>query len=334
MEERKADHIEMAFRSQVSKEELDSRFRYEPVMAPHEVDVRKKTFLDKQIGLPIWVSSMTGGTEKAYGINQNLAKACAEFGMGMGLGSCRPLLESDQRLRDFDLRSIIGEKLPFYANLGIAQIEHLLTEGKQEEISQLVSLLNANGLIVHVNPMQEWLQPEGDRFKQSPINTIKDLLSALPDLPIIVKEVGQGMGPDSLKALMKLPLHAIDFAASGGTNFALLELLRSEQDQMKHYESLSRIGHSAKEMVGFVNNISRELAGNQKCDQFIISGGVKNFLDGYYYMGLMKQNCVYGQASALLQYAQESYQELREYLTSQSKGLAIARAYLRVNQDA
>jgi len=94
---RKKDHIGLAFQSQTSSQEKDSRFYYEPAVAQmNDPDVKiSSSFLGAQLEVPIWVSSMTGGTEKANKINHNLARACNEFGMGMGLGSCRQLLYSD-----------------------------------------------------------------------------------------------------------------------------------------------------------------------------------------------------------------------------------------------
>ena len=209
--------------------------------------------------------------------------------MGMGLGSCRPLLESQNRFKDFNLRPIIGENLPFYANLGVAQIEHLLTDGKQQAIIDLVNRLEADGLIVHVNPMQEWLQPEGDRFTQSPLDTIRQLLDKT-DLKLIVKEVGQGFGPKSMKELLKLPLTAIDFAAHGGTNFAQLEMLRSSDAQREANRDLANMGHDATEMVSFLNQGIQELD-EVLTQEVIVSGGIKGFLDGYYHIEKSTDQC-------------------------------------------
>ena len=297
---RKKDHIELAFRSQVTANELDSRFYYEPVLSAHpdENTLQDFQFLGKNMKAPVWVSSMTGGTALANTINHNLARACGDFGMGMGLGSCRQLLYSDEYLKDFDVRDAIGDQ-PLYANLGIAQLEQLLDQKEAYIISNLVKKLRADGLIVHVNPMQEWLQPEGDRFKYSPLQTIKRLLDTL-DIKIIVKEVGQGMGYESLKALFQLPLEAVDFAASGGTNFALLELLRSSEMMQETYGALAKIGHSAEDMVHLTNRVLSELGDKALCKQVIISGGVRTFLDGYYLINKLQTRSIYGQASAFL----------------------------------
>ena len=329
---RKRDHIEMAFRSQVLHGELDGRFHYEPLLAAHPQpgSLAPFSFLGKTLRAPIWVSSMTGGTDWAHTINHNLARACAEFGMGMGLGSCRSLLFSDDTLEDFAVRHIIGDDLPLYANLGIAQLEQLIDNQELWRVTALLYKLQADGLIIHVNPLQEWLQPEGDRFQRPPLHTITTVLEQLPELKIIVKEVGQGMGYESLRALFQLPLQAVDFAASGGTNFAKLELLRSSAGNQEIYQQLAQLGHTAEEMVHFTNQIKSELGDKMLCQQVIISGGIGSFLDGYYLTNKLHLPSVYGQASGFLKHARGEYDELREYVAAQVRGLEVARAFLRV----
>lgn len=328
---RKKDHIELAFQSQVDRSALDGRFFYEPMLAPHpgRGSWPAFSFLGKTLRLPLWVSSMTGGTEFAHTINHNLARACRDFGMGMGLGSCRSLLYGNETLADFDVRDLIGDDLPLYANLGVAQIEQLYERGEMFRIRELVDKLRADGLIVHVNPMQEWLQPEGDILKYSPLDSIRRVLD-LGGFPVIVKEVGQGFGPQSMRQLLELPLEAIDFAANGGTNFAKLELLRSSPVNQEIFRELAMVGHSAEEMVVFANQLAEEMGAKALCRQVIISGGIRHFLDGYYLVEKIQFPAVYGQASGFLQHARGDYDQLYHYVESQAKGLELARTYLKV----
>ncbi|RMF22365.1 MAG: type 2 isopentenyl-diphosphate Delta-isomerase [Bacteroidetes bacterium] len=328
---RKRDHIALAFESQIASGELDERFHYEPLLSAHpergswpEMD-----FLGKRLKAPLWVSSMTGGTEWARLINHNLARACGEFGMGMGLGSCRALLYDDEHIEDFAVRPLIGEERPLFANLGIAQVEELAQRRRLKDIEALLGKLQADGLIVHVNPLQEWLQPEGDALHHPPVETLERLLE-VADYPVIVKEVGQGMGPESLHRLLQLPLAALDFAANGGTNFSMVELLRSTQMKQEAYECLTHVGHDALSMLRWVNALVEELGERCLCRRLIISGGVKNFLDGYYLLQKSTLPAVYGQASAFLRHARGSYEELAAYVDSQIRGLELARAFLRV----
>lgn len=322
--QRKSDHITLALDSQMDAAKVDSRFYYEPILCGHPTEAKYEVnLLGHTFDLPIWVSSMTGGTERAATINKNLARACGEYKLGMGLGSCRSLLTSDERMSDFDVRHLMGDQ-PLYANLGIAQIEQLYATGNLDRVIELVKKLQANGLIIHINPLQEWMQPEGDIYHTSPLELIQRVLDVCPE--VIVKEVGQGMGPKSLLALMKLPLRAIDFGAVGGTNFALLELLRTEHKTSAH-EPLVYLGHTAEEMVDFVNAILAD-GGDLLCKDFIISGGVKNYLDGYYLINKLKTTSVYGQASAFLHPALESYEALQSHVEAQKSGLLLAKNML------
>jgi len=332
MEERKKDHIDLALDSQTLPDSLDRRFNYEPLLKAHPTgDAEPFDFLGKKQKVPLWVSSMTGGTKMAGIINRNLARACNEFGMGMGLGSCRIIMDDLTYFEDFNMRPVIGDEYPFYANLGIAQVEEFLAEGKAERIQELLEKLRADGLVIHVNPIQEWCQPEGDHISRVPIETIKELLE-LADYPLIVKEVGQGLGPESLMSLLKLPLEAIEFAAYGGTNFSLVELLRTESRTKEFYEPLTRVGHDAEEMINIINHY-HQTGVEIKCQQLIISGGIRSYLDGYYLINKSKLPAIYGQASGFLRHARGDYETLREYVSHQVKGLQMAGAYLTLKED-
>lgn len=329
--ERKRDHIELAFRSQMTTS--DPRFYYEPLFSAHpeKGSLKSFVFLNKTFRAPLWVSSMTGGTQKARIINQNLARVCRDFGFGMGLGSCRQLLYTDEYLADFAIRPILGNEVPLFANLGVAQLEVLIAQKELFLVKKLVEKLSADGLIIHVNPLQEALQPEGDRFKMPPLATIETLL-AYADFPIIVKEVGQGFGYQSLTHLFQLPLAAVDFAAAGGTNFSKLELLRGGGVTAEVFESITKIGHTAIEMVDMSNQILGELGDKVRCKQVIISGGIKNFLDGFYLCKKINVNAIYGQASSFLKYAQDDYKTLYEYVEAQVRGLELAEAFLTIKK--
>ncbi len=330
IEDRKDDHIKLSLKSQASILK-DDRFYYEPILSGNNTDkvLKPFIFLGKTLRTPIWVSSMTGGTKAAKNINLNLARACNEFGMGMGLGSCRSILKDSTNIEDFQIRKVIGKDLPLYANLGIAQIEELLFKKDLNLINILIKNLDADGLVIHINPLQEFLQPEGDIIHQPPIETIKEIINKI-DYPLIVKEVGQGMGPDSLKELLLLPISAIELASYGGTNFSNVEIQRNKSKFIKEYLPLSYVGHSASEMLIYINDLVDILGSRRKCKEIIISGGIKNFLDGYYFLKNSKLPAIYGQASTLLQYAQGNYEDLNSFLKAQILGLSMANQFLRV----
>lgn len=328
MEDRKGDHIRLALDSCLNINELDSRFDYEPLMGSQpEGEWAPFMFLGRRMNIPMWVSSMTGGFSEAKRINTNLAKACRLFGIGMGLGSCRILLENDKYLPDFDVRDIIGNDLPLYANIGIAQLEKILSANETSRLTDMVSMLRADGLIIHVNPVQEYLQEEGDILLHKPIDTIEGFLSKT-QLKIIIKEVGQGMGPLSLKHILQLPVEAIETASFGGTNFARLELKRRPASKEPALEPLAHVGHSAEAMVDIINCLI-DSGLEVKCKQLIISGGIRDFLDGYYLISKSKLPAIYGQARNFLSLAHESYDSLEAFIKNQVEGLKFAKAWLR-----
>jgi len=334
-ETRKADHLSLALKSQVSSLELNDKFYYEPLLAAHPVpgDFPKVTkIFGKTMKAPLWISSMTGGTSEARKINENLAKVARDYGLGIGLGSCRGLLEGHKFFSDFNLRPILGDDVPFFANIGIAQLEELLANKEIDKLHELVERLAADGLFIHVNTLQEWFQAEGDRFKQAPIDTIKEFLQHAR-YPIIVKEVGQGMGPKSLQALLELPIAGIEFAAFGGTNFSQLEVFRSQQNR---HSELTRVGQTAEEMITLISSNLSKLGEKALCREFIISGGIQSFLHGHYLMSKLEKvdqvvSCVYGQGKAFLEHAHDE-KELRKFVEQEIAGLVMAQRFLTLKQ--
>lgn len=326
---RKDSHVDLALQSQIR--ETDPRFYYEPMLTAHpkENDTWETSFGNKTMKFPIWISSMTGGTDKTNEINKRLATTAGKYGLGMGVGSARIAIEDPSKEKDFDLRKFMGDDVPFYLNFGIAQIEKWLTEGSIDKLTGLRERLNADGFIIHVNPLQEWMQPEGDRLKNSPLITIQRFLQKTSSAPLIIKEVGQGFGPESMRALLMLPLMAIEFAAAGGTNFSKIELDRDEA-KSKFMRSFVGVGQTAEEMITILNRLSEVLGTGKLCNNVIVSGGIRDFLDGYYFIQKSKVNAIYGQASGFLKYAMQSQEALDEYAYYQTQGLLLARTYLKI----
>ena len=134
------------------------------------------------------------------------------------------------------------------------------------------------------------------------------------------------MGPLSLKALLALPIAGIELAGFGGTNFSQIEIMRNTQSD-NTFSPITQIGHSAHEMILMLN----KMHGTRKID-IIISGGVKNFLDGYYLLEESLNNAVIGQAKNFLVYAL-NYESLKVFVQNEIEGLKLAHAYLQVKES-
>ena len=322
LSQRKKDHLDLAQKAQTDASNLDRRFDYEPLFFSHpQAELSPVKFLRKTFDYPFWISSMTGGAEFAYTINQNLAKLCGKYNLGMGLGSCRPLLESHDRLKDFAVRNLTNGLL--YANLGIAQVEELVENNQEQKIHEMVKMLEADGLIIHLNPLQEWFQPEGDKYAKAPLETLKKFLDRCP-YSVIVKEVGHGMGPKSLAALLKLPIKGIEFGAFGGTNFSLLESMRQGENFIR--EPFINVGHTALEMIEILNALPKS------DKEFIISGGIKNVLDAHELKEKLKAPAVIGMAQPFLNPARESFETLENYFLNLREAYLTAKGLLTVRE--
>jgi isopentenyl-diphosphate Delta-isomerase len=163
------------------------------------------------------VSAMTGGTEEAGRINAALARAACEHGLALVLGSGRALLEDPALLETY--RS--GDRPPLLlGNLGAAQV---VLPDARTRAERLVELLDADGLSIHLNPIQEAVQPEGEPVFAGIAQRIADVVGRLAPLPVVVKEVGFGMDGADVALLADAGVAAVDVAGAGGTNWALVE---------------------------------------------------------------------------------------------------------------
>jgi isopentenyl-diphosphate Delta-isomerase len=219
---RKADHLRLAARPDVlhrtgtGLEELRLRHRALPGRDLADVGLGRE-LLGRRLRAPLAVSAMTGGTAAAQVVNERLARAAAEHGVAMTLGSGRVLLDDPSLLSTFR-----GDARPplLLANLGSAQ---LADPGRAPA---LVELLGADGLSVHLNPIQEAVQPEGEPAFAGALERIAATVERLAPLPVVVKEVGFGMDGEDVRLLAEAGVAAVDVAGAGGTNWALVEGLR------------------------------------------------------------------------------------------------------------
>jgi isopentenyl-diphosphate delta-isomerase len=182
-----------------------------------QVDTSTELF-GRSLAAPVLISCMTGGTQEAREINQVLASVAQEQRFAMGLGSARVLLERPDLIDTFDVRSVAPDVLLF-ANLGAVQ----LNKGYgATECRKLVQILQADALVLHLNAIQEALQPEGDTCFAGLLEKIAQLCRHL-EVPVIVKEVGWGIAPDAVRGLFDAGVAAVDLAGAGGTSWSEVE---------------------------------------------------------------------------------------------------------------
>lgn len=330
--QRKEGHIALAHNSQTLSHTKDPRFFYEPLFYHQSTIDHSRNILGKKVSYPLWISSMTGGTEKAKLFNQNLAQVARQYKLGMGLGSIRPLLYSHERFSDFDLRNTLGPDLPLVGNIGIAQVEELISLSKLHLLDELCQKLELNGLFIHLNLLQEWFQPNGDVVKGNPLEILKVACDQLKT-PILIKEVGHGFGPKSLEVLLDLPIAGIEFGAYGGTNFSLIEEKRKKEQSLEH--PLIFVGHTTDEMMDFLMGLSvksESLQKKLKDSVIIVSGGMHGFLDGHYALEKMKMitPALYAHAKEFIVRA-HSPEALFSFVENELKGLDMASRVLTYN---
>jgi len=231
IENRKKDHIDICINKDVQFEKTLSGFeKYQfihqalPEIDFNEIDLSLNLF-GKALNAPIFVSSMTGGLENGKVINENLARACQNLGLAMGLGSQRIMLENPDSLESFDIRKYAKDILLF-GNIGAVQLNYNVG---LEDIKKIIEQVKADALFLHLNPLQEAIQTEGDKNFAGLLEKIFNLAENSP-YPIIIKECGCGISKELAKQLSKTKIAGIDVSGGGGTSWALIEGYRAKNE--------------------------------------------------------------------------------------------------------
>jgi isopentenyl-diphosphate delta-isomerase len=227
---RKTDHLRINVERDVAAKGIDSGFRSYgfvhnalPEIDYEDVDTSSVLF-GRRLAAPVLISCMTGGTGEAARINRRLAQIAARHGFAMGLGSARALLEHPETLPHFDLRDCAPDTLLF-VNIGAVQLNRGYGP---DDCRRLVDALQADALVLHLNPLQEAIQPEGDRCFRGLLKKIGELCR-VSAVPVVVKEVGWGLAPDVVRALVDVGVAGIDVAGAGGTSWSEVERYRMEE---------------------------------------------------------------------------------------------------------
>lgn len=228
--QRKNDHLDIVLNPNRAVKQTTTgfeRWRFEHCALPElnldAIDL-STSLCGRAMQAPILISSMTGGANRARDINRHLAEAAQMLGLAMGVGSQRVAIEGDMNWGlDSELRTIAPD-IPLLANLGAAQ---LLGPHGISYARQAVAMIDADALIVHLNPLQEALQNGGDRDWRGVLTAIEQAVMTLP-VPVIIKEVGAGLSVAVAERLAAVGVTMLDVAGAGGTSWAAVEGERAD----------------------------------------------------------------------------------------------------------
>ncbi|MCL5105917.1 MAG: type 2 isopentenyl-diphosphate Delta-isomerase [Candidatus Marsarchaeota archaeon] len=227
---RKLEHINISLNKDV---QFKATNQFENVLlfpkkskrtAQPEADI-STLFLGKKTGAPIFISAMTGGHEKTFQINKNLAEAADEFNIPMGLGSQRAMIEHSNLAYTYDVKKYYD--IILLGNIGIAQLANY----RPSQIERMLDDVRADALCVHTNPAQEIAQPEGNLGFKNAFANLKSLAEVI-DYKVIVKEVGNGISKEVAEKIGRTKVYGIDTGGAGGTNWIAIELFRNSSHDM------------------------------------------------------------------------------------------------------
>jgi isopentenyl-diphosphate delta-isomerase len=260
-------------------------------------------FLDYKFGAPIIIDSMTGGTPEALKINARLGALAETFGFGMGLGSQRAGLKSDSLAETYSIARKNAPSAFLIANIGGAQ----LAEGLDiKMIEKIISMIDANALVIHLNPLQELIQPEGEPKYRGVLEKISKITESI-SIPIIVKEVGAGISREVALILEKAKVNCINIAGLGGTSWAGIEKIRANKVKNDVKEHLGELFWdwgipTALSLIEVRNSVEIPL---------IASGGIRNGLEIAKCISLGANMCA--MAYPFLKVASESKESLFKF---------------------
>ena len=237
-----------------------------PELDIDEIDL-STTFLGKRLQAPILISSMTGGFDLARKVNRNLAAAAQRLGLAMGVGSQRVAVEEPSAAASFEVRDVAPDIL-LLGNLGAVQLNYGYTV---EQCRRAVSMIGADALILHLNVLQEAVQPEGNRNFKGLGEKIAAVCRDL-EVPVIAKEVGNGISVDAATRLQRAGVKALDVAGYGGTSWSAVEAQRAVKQGKRPDTAFAAWGIPTEEAIVSVRQALPDI-------QLIASGGVRSGVD-------------------------------------------------------
>ena len=239
---RKIEHLKLCAESPVESRNVSAGFedvtlihRALPELNMDKLDL-SVDLLGKRLKAPFLIASITGGHPDTISVNSALAAAAEELGVGIGVGSQRAAIDDPAQEESF---KVVREKAPnafVYGNVGAAQIREYGIDG----VEKLVEMIDADALAIHLNFLQEAIQPEGDRDATGCLDMIREICSVL-DTPVIIKETGAGISREDALLLQKAGVSAIDVGGVGGTSWAGVEVYRARESGDSASENLGEL---------------------------------------------------------------------------------------------
>ncbi len=300
---RKEDHIHIALTKQVA---MNRTTGFDDVELIHralpEVDFARisleTTFLSHPLSAPVLISSMTGGTDQGREINRHLAEAARERGLAMAVGSQRVMLEQPWTRSSFTVVREVAPEIVLFGNLGAVQLNYGMGI---HAVREAIGAIRADGLFLHLNPLQEAIQPEGNTDFLGLLDKIHAVAAQLP-VPVLIKEVGCGIDPDIAEALVRCNVQGIDVSGAGGTSWAQIEGMRAQDASRQRLATV---------FANWGINTARSLVlcrARLPKLPLIASGGIRNGLDAAKALALGAD--LIGIAHPLLEAATHSTEEV------------------------
>lgn len=270
---RKSSHVDLVLKEKIDYLKSTGFEKYEfvhnalPEIDFSEIDT-SVGFFSHKFSAPIIVSSMTGGYDRALRINSAIAELCKERNIGMGVGSQRQALQNGDYLETFKVVRRIAKDIFVMSNIGAAQVADGFA---LKQVRRIIDMVEADALAVHLNALQEFIQPEGDRNFSGVLKGIADIVRKI-EIPVIVKETGAGIGAAAAKRLIDAGVSAIDVSGAGGTSWAAIEALRRDDERIgrKFWDW----GIPTAEALVQVNALQ-----SRKKIRLISSGGIRDGVD-------------------------------------------------------
>lgn len=319
--DRKAEHLRLASDERMqARRSAFARYRFGHLALPEigydEIDLGTE-LLGRNLRAPLLISCMTGGTEEAARINANLAEAAERCGVALGLGSQRKALEDPGVAATFKVREL-APSVPLLGNLGAVQLNRGYGAS---DCQAAVDMIGADGLVLHLNPLQEAIQPEGDVCFRNLLPRMAEVVDRL-SVPVLAKEIGCGISQHVAQDLQRIGIEWIDVAGAGGTSWARIEAARAEDAPLG--DLFADWGIETPEAIQQV----RRVAGVR----VIASGGVRNGVDVAKCLALGAE--LVGMAYPLLLAAQTSADAVVAKIQKTVRELEIAMFCLGVKRPA